>query len=91
MQIVFAAALVLGLCALFIVAMSRHKKAATGELNLMGALASVETALEPEGSVLIRGEVWRARTRQGTSIGRGQTVRVIGASSHLLEVEPISQ
>ena len=79
-----AAALVLSLV---IVAVSRHQKAAMGELDLMGALASVETTLEPEGSVLVRGELWRARLRTNASVVRGQTVRVVGVSSHLLEVE----
>jgi len=82
----FAAALVL---ALVVVVVSRHRKAATGELDLMGALATVETRLEPEGSVLIRGELWRARLRTGTNIERGRTVRIVGASNYLLEVEPL--
>ena len=58
----FAAALVL---ALVVVVVSRHRKAAMGELDLIGALATVETTLEPEGSVLLRGELWRARLRTG--------------------------
>jgi len=82
----FAAALVL---ALVVVVVSRHRKAATGELDLMGALATVETTLEPEGSVLIRGELWRARLRTGANIERGRTVRIVGASNYLLEVEPL--
>ena len=61
-QIVFAASLfVLVALALFVAALWRHKRAATGDVDLMGAAASVETALEPEGSVLVRGELWRAR------------------------------
>ena len=89
--IVVAAVLVAGLLvALYIAALSRHKKASMGELDLMGALARVETALEPEGAILIRGEMWRARSRTGATVERGQTVRVVGASSHLLEVEPVS-
>jgi len=90
-QLVFAIVLCSGLTLvlLVIVAASRHKKAATGELNLMGAVASVETTLEPEGSVLIRGELWRARSSAGETIERGQSVRVTGASGHLLEVEAI--
>jgi membrane-bound serine protease (ClpP class) len=88
-QIVLAALLIVGLlAALFIVALSRHKKSAAGEIDLMGALASVETTLEPEGSVLVRGELWRARLRSGGNLERGQKVRVVGASGHLLEVEP---
>jgi membrane-bound serine protease (ClpP class) len=75
--------------ALVVVAASRHQKAARRELELMGALASVEATLEPEGAVLIRGELWRARTRAGANIERGRMVRIVGASDHLLEVEPI--
>ena len=69
---------------------SRHKKSATGELDLIGAVAFVETDLEPEGSVLIRGELWRARLRTtGVAHGRASRVRVVGASGHLLLVEPL--
>src|SRR3982750_2158788 len=84
-QLVFAIVLFSGLVVvlLIIVAASRHKKAATGELNLMGALASVEMTLEPEGSVLIRGELWRARSSEGGTIERGRCVRVVGASDYL--------
>jgi membrane-bound serine protease (ClpP class) len=91
-QIVLAAALVAGLAlALIIVMLSRHKKAGVGELGLLGAQAVVEVTLEPEGSVLVRGELWRARAlRAGGKIERGRRVRVVGASRHLLEVEPIT-
>jgi membrane-bound serine protease (ClpP class) len=90
-QLVFAIVLCSGLSLvlLVIVAASRHKKAATRELNLMGAVASVETTLEPEGSVLIRGELWLARSLDGTMIERGRRVRVMGANGHLLEVERV--
>ena len=90
-QIVFAAALCAGLLlALIIFALWRHKKGALGELDLLGARASVETTLEPEGSVLVRGELWRARSRTGVQIERGRAVRVVGASQYLLEVEPVT-
>jgi membrane-bound serine protease (ClpP class) len=89
-QITFAALLVAGLLmALIIIALSRHKKAGAGELDLMGARAVVETALEPEGAVLVRGELWRARVRTGERIERGRAVRVTGTSQYLLEVEPV--
>jgi membrane-bound serine protease (ClpP class) len=91
-QIILAAALVAGLAlALIIIMMSRHKKASVGELDLLGAQAVVEVTLEPEGSVLVRGELWRARLPgAGGKIERGRRVRVVGASRHLLEVEPIT-
>jgi membrane-bound serine protease (ClpP class) len=90
-QIVLAAALVAGLAlALIVVMMSRHKKSGVGELDLLGALAVVEETLEPEGSVLVRGELWRARALSADGkIERGRRVRVVGAREHLLEVEPI--
>ncbi len=76
----------------------RHKKGATGEINLVGAMASVEATLAPEGAVLVRGELWRARLKpshgaavcdadRNMIVKRGSTVRVIGASDYLLEVE----
>ena len=88
-QIILAAVLFVGLLiALLILALWRHKRAATGEIDLLGALASVETTLAPEGSVLVRGELWRARLRTGGNLERGRKVRVVGAIDHLLEVEP---
>lgn len=83
------AGLLLIAAALYVIMLSRHHKATTGDLDLVEALASVETALEPEGAVLVRGELWRARTRAGLTIERGCRVRVVGASAHLLEVEPL--
>lgn len=89
-QIILVVLCAVGLAiALGIVTMSRRQKAATGELELMGARAAVETPLEPEGSVLIRGELWRARARTSARVERGRIVRVVGASGYLLEVEPI--
>jgi membrane-bound serine protease (ClpP class) len=91
---VVAVALTLGLllisAAVYVIALSRHHKGATGDLELVGSLASVEISLKPEGAVLVRGELWRARTRAGDVIERGGRVRVVGASAHLLEVEPLS-
>ncbi|HEV7858520.1 MAG TPA: NfeD family protein [Pyrinomonadaceae bacterium] len=72
-----------------IAAMSRHHKGATGELELMGAEASVEATLGPQGTVLIRGELWPARARTGATVERGCKVLVVGAEGHLLQVEPI--
>jgi membrane-bound ClpP family serine protease len=84
--LLLAVALALGL--FLIAAMSRHRKGATGKLDLMGARASVETTLGPQGSVLIRGELWPACSRTGATVQRGCKVRVVGAKGHLLQVEP---
>lgn len=56
-------------------------------LSLVGRAASVEESLSPEGSVLVGGELWRARTESGRHVGRGErNVRVVGARGHLLVV-----
>ncbi|HYG81734.1 MAG TPA: NfeD family protein [Pyrinomonadaceae bacterium] len=89
-QIVFAASLLVVLAlGLFVFALWRHKRAGSGDLDLMGASASVETTLGPEGSVLVRGELWPARSSTGASLERGRAVRVVGASRHLLMVAPL--
>lgn len=74
--------------AAYVVHSSRQKKYSQSPLNLVGRVASVERALEPEGFVLIEGELWRARVRGVESIERGgRRVRVVGASGCVLLVE----
>jgi membrane protein implicated in regulation of membrane protease activity len=92
--ILMASLLAVGLLLAFLVlvaAWSRHKKSSTAELSLVGRLASVEEPLEPEGSVLIGGELWRARLSGAAHpVARGRSnVRVTGARGHLLLVEPL--
>jgi membrane-bound ClpP family serine protease len=76
--------------AVWIALLSRHQKAATRRLKLVEMVAVVETTLEPEGAVLVCGELWRARSRAALRVERGERVRVVGAGGHLLEVEPLS-
>jgi membrane-bound serine protease (ClpP class) len=64
-----------------------HRKGAGGALELEGRVARVLEPLEPEGAVLVDGELWRARARSGVRIERGR-VRIVGARGHWLEVEP---
>jgi membrane-bound serine protease (ClpP class) len=90
-QIVLAAVFIVGLVlALIVVAMSRHKKSGMGDFDLLGSVALVQTNLAPEGSVMVRGELWRARSRTGALVEQGQEVRIVGASQYLLEVEPVT-
>jgi membrane protein implicated in regulation of membrane protease activity len=68
----------------------RKRGASRAGLTLVGRVASVERELNPEGHVLIDGELWPARTLSGRRVGRGPAkVRVVGARGHLLEVEPV--
>ena len=90
LPILFFAVLGVGL-ALYVAALSRHKKASREPLRLEGRVCSVERALAPEGFVMIDGELWRARARGGVEVGPGESnVRVIGASGYVLEVEPVA-
>jgi membrane-bound serine protease (ClpP class) len=72
---------------LILAVISRHKKSATGEIRLIGSSAQVDSALAPEGTVLVHGELWRACSADGTNIAAQTTVRVVGLSGHLLLVE----
>jgi len=76
------------LLALFIVALSRHKKSAGSALNIVGATGLVESALNPEGAVIIKGELWRARVQNGSAVQIRARVRVVGMQGHLVLVEP---
>lgn len=86
--IVLAIIAVLGaLLAAAVMALSRHKKSGTGEIQLIGAEALVHGGLTPEGAVLIQGELWRARSLDGTSIAAQVRVEVAAVDGHLLLVK----
>lgn len=75
---------------LTVVVLSRHRKAGGREVSLMMRVASVAEPLNPEGAVVVGGELWRARARSGETVERGRAnVRIVGARGHLLEVEPL--
>ena len=92
LAVAFTSLILIGLVIVivWVAASSRHKKASMGQLDLLYAVGLVETPLQPEGSVLVQGELWRATSRTGATIERSRSVRVVGASGHLLEVEPTS-
>lgn len=82
--------LALLLMALMVAGLSRHKKSATRALNLLGATGLIESTLDPEGAVIVDGELWRARGEDGSALQIRNRVRVVGAQAHLLIVAPIS-
>ena len=87
LSILVLAAAALALLA-YVAHVSRHKKSSERMPTLVGSLATVERALEPEGFVLVDGELWRARMRGGVGVAREcESVRVVGASGYSLEVE----
>ena len=79
--------LLAALVALALMALSRHKKSGTGQIQLLGAEGLVQAELRPEGAVLIKGELWRARSIDGTSIAVRERVEVAAVDGHLVVVK----
>lgn len=86
--ILIAILAVIALLALVVVvSLYHHKKASSGDLKLVGELAQVELELNPEGTVIVGGELWRAKSSDGTFISSRTRVRVVGVEGHLAVVE----
>ena len=76
----------LALLAIAVVSLWKHKKAGSGQIHVVGATALVETDLDPEGTILIDGELWRAKSIDGTSIAAQEQVNVVAVQGYLLLV-----
>ena len=72
-----------------LVVRARRSAIATGQESYAGQTAVASTALDPEGQVIFRGEIWRAQAR--CAIAVGESVRVTGIDGLLLKVEPESK
>lgn len=79
--------IVLLIFAALLLASYKHKRASSGELSPVGKRGVVEAIIEPEGTVIVDGEVWRACTTGGVALTRGTTVKVVGMCGLLLAVE----
>ncbi len=73
----------------FVAALSKYKKTAMRSVGLIGSEGRAETTLQPEGTVLVGGELWRARSALGEAIECESLIRIRGARGHLLIVESI--
>jgi len=60
-----------------------------GNEEFRSSRAVVTEDLDPEGRVMVQGEIWRAYSKSGEVISRGQRVRVLGREGMNLVVEPI--
>jgi membrane-bound ClpP family serine protease len=77
----------LALLALSIVfALYRHKKTSVVKVGLIGEFCEVNTDLTPEGTVIVQGDLWPARSIDGTFIPPRSRVRIVGTQDHLLLV-----
>jgi membrane-bound serine protease (ClpP class) len=67
---------------------SRFSTPTIGREWMVGEEGVARTAVSPEGTVLVRGAPWRARTNRATPIAEGAPVRVAAIDGLVLEVEP---
>ncbi|MEO8287761.1 MAG: nodulation protein NfeD [Chloroflexota bacterium] len=73
--------------AIYKVVKSRNMRPTTGLENLVGSIGHTRTDLAPEGMVFVEGELWQAKTLDG-SIPSGAPVRVLAANGLTLLVTP---
>ena len=64
---------------------ARQAKVVTGTAGMIGIRGKAQTAISPEGTVFVRGELWKARSSM--KIAPGEFVKVIGIDGLMLEVE----
>lgn len=64
---------------------SRQAKITTGMAGMIGQVGRAETEIAHEGTVFVRGELWRACSY--TRIAPGQAIRVVGLDGLTLKVE----
>ena len=67
---------------------AKRRKAVTGEEGMIGMFGVARTDLEPAGEVLVRGELWGARTAQ-QRISQGMRIRVLEIDGLTLVVESV--
>jgi membrane-bound serine protease (ClpP class) len=65
---------------------ARRLKSRLGVDAMLGSLASAMEPLDPEGHVLVEGEIWRAMASE--PVAKGTPLRVVGHEHYLLRVEP---
>jgi membrane-bound serine protease (ClpP class) len=85
--IIAAAALWFGV-ALTTVVRSRFSTVTIGREYLVGRTGRAESALDPEGVVVVDGARWRARARRATQVSAGDYVVVTAVDGIVLDVEP---
>ncbi len=69
---------------------ARRAKVKTGTEAMLGWLAVAQTPLAPEGQILVRGELWRARlTSKDSFVAAGDRVKVLRADGLTLEVTAV--
>jgi membrane-bound serine protease (ClpP class) len=87
--VAFAVSAAFGSITVFLVRLAvraRRRKARLGAAALVGSRATAMEPLNPEGHVLVEGEIWRAVATE--PVPAGAPLRVVGLDRYLLHVEP---
>ena len=66
----------------------RLRRPISGQEAIIGTIAEAKTDIAPEGTVLTKGTLWRARTME-TGIAAGAKVKVMATEGIVLLVEPL--
>ncbi|NCC75180.1 MAG: nodulation protein NfeD [Clostridia bacterium] len=69
----------------------RRRKAIQGTSEFDGRMARVISTLNPEGQVMIAGEIWRAVSQDGSTIEIGQTVQIIDRQGLVVRVQSLQK
>jgi membrane-bound serine protease (ClpP class) len=89
--VAFAVSAAFGSITVFLVRLAvraRRRKARLGAAALVGSRARAMEPLNPDGHVLVEGEIWRAVATE--PVPAGAPLRVVGLDRYLLHVEPAS-
>lgn len=81
-----------GLITVFLVRLAvraRRMKSRLGVDAMVGSRATAMEALNPEGHVLVEGEIWLAVAAE--PVNAGSTLRVVGHEQYLLRVTPVEK
>ena len=68
----------------------RLRKPITGEEGIVGMIGEAKTDIAPEGTVMTKGALWRARTME-TGIAAGEKVKIMASEGLVLLVEPFHE
>ena len=86
--LVFAVVIPFAVIMIFVLKLAiraRRAKVTTGTAGMIGLVGKAQTAIAPQGTVFVRGELWRARSHM--SVAPGENVRVTGLNGLTLDVE----
>jgi membrane-bound serine protease (ClpP class) len=67
---------------------SRFGTPTIGREHLIGAVGTAESALDPDGVVLIDGAKWRARSHRAAAVSAGEQIEVLSVEGITLQVAP---